>query len=139
MDWSVFIKENLDIFLGGFFSLVGVIVGAILTSGFTFFIEYLRAKREEKLHLKRKREETYTKILQICANIVIRVKCDNICSPEELDNLNNLNMSLQIYGSKNICNKFYEIQQSLLDEPDKAQAKLEIFKDYIRKELSIKD
>ena len=78
MDWSVFIKENLDIFLGGFFSLVGVIVGAILTSGFTFFIEYLRAKREEKLHLKRKREETYTKILQICANIVIRVKCDNI-------------------------------------------------------------
>ena len=59
MTWSDFFSSQT----------FGVIIGAVLTAGFTWFIEYLRAKRDEKLHLKRKREETYTKILQICANI----------------------------------------------------------------------
>lgn len=43
----------------------GVIIGAVLTAGFTWFIEYLRAKREEKLYLKRKREEVYLKLLDL--------------------------------------------------------------------------
>ena len=41
--------------------LGGVIIGCILTGLFTWFIDYLRSAREQKIYIIRKREETYLK------------------------------------------------------------------------------
>lgn len=41
--------------------LFGIILGAIITGGFTFFIDYYKSSREERIYLKRKREVLYQK------------------------------------------------------------------------------
>ena len=59
--------------------LFGVILGSLLTAGFTCFLDWLKSKREEKIHLREKREETYLKVLDVltrhekcCREIYIR-------------------------------------------------------------------
>lgn len=42
--------------------LFGIILGAVLTGGFTFFIDCYKSKREERIYLKRKREVLYQKM-----------------------------------------------------------------------------
>ena len=43
----------------------GIILGSILTAGFTLFIEWRKSVRDEKAHLKEKRENIYSNILDI--------------------------------------------------------------------------
>lgn len=151
MDWSTVIKENLDIFLGGFFSLVGVIIGAILTALFTWFIEFLRAKREEKLYIKRKREEVYVKLYDFLMRLEkdIRIRKNTYMSEETKNYYNNLEMQT-IWASNKVSEKFYDLCEALCQSANdykkdvnkthnKNNKKILAFKDYIRKELSIKD
>ena len=45
--------------------LFGIILGAILTGGFTCFIEWRKSIGEQKRHLREKREDVYQNILEI--------------------------------------------------------------------------
>ena len=42
--------------------LFGIILGTILTGGFTILCEKIRANREDRIYLKRKRESLYQKM-----------------------------------------------------------------------------
>lgn len=151
MDWSTVIKENLDIFLGGIFSLVGVIIGAILTALFTWSIEFLRVKREEKLYIKRKREEVYVKLYDFLMRLEkdIRIRKNTYMSEETKNYYNNLEMQT-IWVSNKVSEKFYDLCEALCQSANdykkdvnkthnKNNKKILAFKDYIRKELSIKE
>lgn len=46
-------------------AFTGVIVGSVISAGFTWFIEWRKSKSEEKIYLKRKQEEAYIYILNI--------------------------------------------------------------------------
>ena len=55
MTWSEFFSSQL----------FGVIIGAIFTGGFTWFLDWLRSKRERKFRFQDKREETYVDIIKV--------------------------------------------------------------------------
>jgi hypothetical protein len=130
---------------------IGVIIGAILTAGFTWFIEYLRAKREEKLYVKRKREEVYVKLYDFLMRLEkdIRIRKNTYMSEETKNYYNNLEMQT-IWASNKVSDKFYDLCEALCQSANdykkdvnkahnKNNKKILAFKDYIRKELSIKD
>lgn len=129
----------------------GVIIGAVLTAGFTWFIEYLRAKREEKLYVKRKREEVYVKLYDFLMRLEkdIRIRKNTYMSEETKNYYNNLEMQT-IWASNKVSDKFYDLCEALCQSANeykkdankahnKNNKKILAFKDYIRKELSIKD
>ena len=130
---------------------IGVIIGAILTAGFTWFIEYLRAKREEKLYVKRKREEVYVKLYDFLMRLEkdIRIRKNTYMNEETKNYYNNLEMQT-IWASNKVSDKFYDLCEALCQSANdykkdvnkahnKNNKKILAFKDYIRKELSIKD
>lgn len=130
---------------------IGVIIGAILTAGFTWFIEYLRAKRDEKLYVKRKREEVYVKLYDFLMRLEkdIRIRKNTYMSEETKNYYNNLEMQT-IWASNKVSDKFYDLCEALCQSANeykkdvnkaynKNNKKILAFKDYIRKELSIKD
>lgn len=129
----------------------GVIIGAVLTAGFTWFIEYLRAKRDEKLYVKRKREEVYVKLYDFLMRLEkdIRIRKNTYMSEETKNYYNNLEMQT-IWASNKVSDKFYDLCEALCQSANeykkdvnkahnKNNKKILAFKDYIRKELSIKD
>ena len=129
----------------------GVIIGAVLTAGFTWFIEYLRAKREEKLYIKRKREEVYVKLYDFLMRLEkdIRIRKNTYMSEETKNYYNNLEMQT-FWASNKVSDKFYDLCEALCQSANdykkdankahnKNNKKILAFKDYIRKELSIQD
>ena len=141
MTWSDFFSSQT----------FGVIIGAVLTAGFTWFIEYLRAKRDEKLYVKRKREEVYLKLYDFLMRLEkdIRIRKNNYMSEETKNYYNNLEMQT-IWASNEVSEKFYDLCQAMQQSADeykknaneahnKNNKKILEFKDYIRKELNIKD
>lgn len=151
MDWEMLIKDNLNIFLGGFFSLVGVVVGAVLTSIFTFLMDYIRAKREEKLHLKRKREALYQMMYDFSMRYEkdIRTRKDTWMSKETKDLWNTIQVE-SIFGSQKTMDWFYdlyaELQENFVKTPNNIKKvhnrnnkKIIEFYTHIKQELGIKD
>lgn len=141
MTWSDFFSSQT----------FGVIIGAVLTAGFTWFIEYLRAKRDEKLYVKRKREEVYVKLYDFLMRLEkdIRIRKNTYMSEETKNYYNNLEMQT-IWASNKVSDKFYDLCKALCQSANdykkdvnkthnKNNKKILAFKDYIRKELSIKD
>ena len=111
----------------------GVIIGAVLTAGFTWFVEFLKDKREEKLYLKRKREETYLKILSIyyIHNQEQNSPFNQLIStlPQMIEKIY---PAINMYGSKNIKKTYNYVMHS-------KENKEELLIKAIRKELGIKD
>ena len=97
--------------------LFGVIIGSILTGGFTWFIEWRKSIGEQRIRLKEKREETYTMMLkafQSLRNHYLKTKEFNI--PDEIYiNFEEICIALKMYASSNIKSKF----ESFLDELEK--------------------
>ena len=52
-------------------SLVGVLVGSIITTLFTWFLDYLKNGREEKGYFRRRKEEVYVQALDLFMAIPI--------------------------------------------------------------------
>lgn len=131
MTWSDFFSSQT----------FGVIIGAVLTAGFTWFIEYLRAKRDEELYVKRKREEVYLKLLDLL-NEYIELHNDNK-TPNDVEmkefwvRYKQLRPAVKVYASQHIEEWFLESLNETFYGAIKGQVN-GLAKE-IRKELGIKD
>lgn len=136
----------------GFFSsqLFGVIIGALVTGGFTWLLDYFKSNREYKQHIKQKREELYIKacfVLMEHEKWCRYRKKDQYCK----DIFNELQAPMLIYASRSIYDEYYkldsEIWQTYAKIHTKKQVeqisneiadKVEAFAEKMRKELGIK-
>lgn len=58
--------------------LFGIILGAILTGGFTLLIDFYKSKREERIYLKRKREVLYQKMYDFSMRFEKDIRIKNV-------------------------------------------------------------
>ena len=131
--------------------LFGVIIGAILTGGFTFLFDYMKSSREEKIYLKRKRESLYQKMYDFTMRYErdIRIRKYLWMSKETKSLWNEIQVE-SIFGRQKTMNFFYdlfwELQMTLANDPDNIKKvhsinnkKILEFYSFIKKELGIKD
>ena len=131
--------------------LFGVIIGAILTGGFTFLFDYMKSSREEKIYLKRKRESLYQKMYDFTMKYEkdIREKKSILLSKEIKDSWNKIQHE-SIFGRQKTMDYFYDLfydlQQSLEENHNNIEKTHELnnnrileFYSFIKKELEIKD
>lgn len=132
--------------------LFGIIIGAILTAGFTLFVEWRKSVREQKVHLREKREKLYEQMYEF----VMRYEKDartyksrKYISGETRDAFNAIEPKT-IWAAVNIRNLFYSLFGEIMDSAngykkhwektlDKNRKKILDFKEQIRKELGLKD
>lgn len=136
-------------------TFLGVLLGGAITAGFTWFLDYLRSKREEIIHLKRKREETY---LNVCDVLMRLDKCyrEKYIDEKEYEEykrlFNDLQSLMLVYASSKIYKEYYKLCAEICNtyegikkkkKREKLQYinadKVESFAALIRKELGIKD
>ena len=133
-------------------TLIGVIVGAILTGGFTWFVEWRKFVREQKVHLREKQEELY----ELMYDFVMRYEKDartyksrKYISEETRDAFNVIEPKT-IWAAVSIREQFYSLFGEIMDSAnsykkhwektsDKNRKKILDFKEQIRKELGLKD
>lgn len=141
MTWADFVSSQL----------FGIILGALLTGGFTWFIESQKASRDEKIYLKRKRESLYQKMYDFSMRYEkdIRIKKDTWMSKETKDLWNIIQVE-SIFGAQKTMDCFYdlyiELQENLIKTPNKIKKvhnrnnkKILEFYAHIKNELGIKD
>ena len=131
--------------------LFGIILGGLLTGGFTLLSENIRFNREHKIYLKRKRESLY----QMMYELVMRIEHDirnnkkDILSKSSKDLWNEI-QNESIYGKQVTMNYFYKLCEKLdssfedetkemLDKHIENNTKILEFYAHIKKELGIKD
>ena len=142
MTWTEFLSSQT----------FGIILGAVLTAGFTWFIEWRKSIRDEKNHLQRKREESYVEMY----DFVMRYEKDartyksrKYISEETRDAFNAIEPKT-IWAAVNIREQFYSLFGEIMDSAnnykkhwektsDKNRKKILDFKEEIRKELGLKD
>ena len=131
--------------------LFGIILGALLTGGFTWFLEWRKYVAEQKNHLREKREEIYLKmlnILYILRNEALNTNNKDITQLRKQE-INECYALINMYASKNVKEK-YNLTTKNIDlffmKAPKDPAILEtsvnsvdVFINLIRKELGIKD
>ena len=114
--------------------LFGIILGAVLTGGFTFFIDCYKSKREERIYLKRKREVLYQKMYDFSMRFEkdIRIKkCVNM-SKGTKDLWNEIQIE-SIFGNN------LELSSNILEVHKQNNEKILEFYSVIKQELGIKD
>lgn len=136
----------------GFFSsqLFGVIIGALVTGGFTWLLDYFKSKREYKQRIKQKREDLYIKAC------IVLMEHDKYRRDHEWPDscktmYNELQGPMLIYTSRRIYKKYYELDSEICQCYDKMKSKraiaaksdeiadkIEDFAKDMRKELGIK-
>ena len=151
MEWNSFYQDNHEIIIGGIFTLIGVFIGWVLN----LIQSYFQNKRDDEVYLKRKREETYIKVLDV---LMRSDKCyrEQYIEEKEYEEykrlFNDLQSLMLVYASTNIYNEYYKLCGEICDtyegikkknKREKLQyinaEKVENFASKIRKELGIKD
>lgn len=128
----------------------GVVVGALMTLIGLGFQSWLQSRREEKQHIKRKREELYIKVCYVLMEHEKTGRYKEI-NKHCKDVFNELQAPMLIYASRKIYKEYYkldsEIWQTYAKIHTKKQAeqfsneiadKIEAFAEKMRKELGIK-
>ena len=128
----------------------GVIVGALMTLIGLGIQSWLQSRREEKQHIKRKREELYIKVCYVLMEHEKTGRYKEI-NKHCKDVFNELQAPMLIYASRKIYKEYYkldsEIWQTYAKIHTKKQAeqfsneiadKIEAFAEKMRKELGIK-
>lgn len=128
----------------------GVVVGAMMTLIGLGIQSWLQSRREEKQHIKRKREELYIKICYVL------MEHDKYRRDHEWPDCckvmyNELQGPMLIYASRKIYKKYYELDSEICQCYDKIKSrkeinkksdeiadKIEAFAEEMRKELGIK-
>lgn len=136
--------------IASFVAAGGVVIGALITLFGLGVQSWLQAKRENKQHLKRKREELYIKA---CA---VLMEHDKYRRDHEWPDCckvmyNELQGAMLIYASRQIYKKYYALDSEICQCYDKIKSKKEInkksdeiadkieaFAEEMRKELGIK-
>lgn len=123
-----------DTIVAAIIGFIGVIIGAVLTAGFTWFIEYLRAKREEKIYLKRKKEEAYLSALETILNSVY------ISDSETwFQQVKSTSAKVALYLSSDEFNNFFTLIKEAKTNKSINGEKMEDFVKYCKEKLGIKD
>ncbi len=130
--------------------LFGIILGAILTGGFTWFCDWCRSIRDEKIYLKRKRESLYQKMYDFSMRFEkdIRTKKLSKMSQGTKDCWNEIQIE-SIYGKHSTMEYFYDLYEELQNNLESTQNVIEIhqknnkkileFYTLIKNELGIQD
>lgn len=131
--------------------LFGIILGAILTGGFSWFIEWRKTSKDEQIYLKRKREALYQKMYDFSMRYEkdIRTRKDTWMSKETKDLWNTIQVE-SIFGSQKTMDWFYdlyaELQENFIKTPNNIKKvhnrnnkKIIEFYTHIKQELGIKD
>ena len=85
-------------------AFAGVILGSVISAGFSWFIEWRKSEREETIYLKRKKEETYFKALSVLCDLAL-AKSDT--PPRELTiKIDKIEAQLRFYGKSKIYEDF---------------------------------
>lgn len=133
--------------------LFGIIVGAILTGGFTWFTEWRKSVGEQKVHLREKREETYLRVIDVLTRHEKCYREKRIIEDEYEEYkkaFNDLQSYMMVYASPTIYKEYYKLCNDIMDTYIKIKKrkdrenmvetnakKIEKFSDKIRKELGI--
>lgn len=131
--------------------IFGIILGAILTGGFTLIVDLIKSNREEKTYIKRKRESLYQKMYDFSMRFEkdIRTKKNTIMSKGTRDLWNEIQIE-SIFGKQSTMETFYDLYEDLQENLEKSanniievhiqnnQRILEFYS-HIKKELGIKD
>jgi len=133
-------------------TLIGVIVGAILTGGFTWFVEWRKFVRDQKVHLRNKREELYEQMYEfvMCYEKDARTYKSNKYISEDTRDFYNEIEPKTIWATVKIREQFYTLFEDIMESAksykkhwektsDKNRKKILDFKELIRKELGLKD
>ena len=130
--------------------LFGIILGAFLTGGFTWFCDWRRSKREEKLYLKRKRESLYQKMYDFSMRFEkdIRTKKMPKMSQGTKDCWNEIQIE-SIFGKHSTMEYFYDLYEDLQNNLEISPNIIEVHQEnnrrilefyaLIKNELGIKD
>lgn len=131
--------------------LFGIILGAILTGGFSWFIEWRKTSKDEQIYLKRKREALYQMMYDFSMRYEkdIRTRKDTWMSKETKDLWNTIQVE-SILGSQKTMDWFYdlyaELQENFVKTPNNIKKvhnrnnkKIIEFYTHIKQELGIKD
>lgn len=131
--------------------IFGIILGAILTGGFTLIVDLIKSNREEKTYINRKRESLYQKMYDFSMRFEkdIRTKKNTIMSKGTKDLWNEIQIE-SIFGKQSTMETFYDLYEDLQENLEKSanniievhiqnnQRILEFYS-HIKKELGIKD
>ncbi len=124
MTWSDFFSSQT----------FGVIIGAVLTAGFTWFIEFLRARSDEKLYLKRKREEAYLSALEVFFDTM------NILDGEKwTQNIKSASAKVALYLPDNDVKEYTDIVALIRSGNVSDDSRMEKFASHCKRKLGIKD
>lgn len=114
------ILQKLDIqILTALIAFIGVIIGAIISSITTFFLDWLKFNRDEKAYYKRKKEEAYIEMQDLIADYYAHIdemKKTNTINKELRIRYNNIRSKSHIYVDKKISEKFYDVINSVIGE-----------------------
>lgn len=116
-------------------TLFGVLLGGAITAGFTWLLDFLKSRREEKVYIKRKREAVYKNILDVyyTHRQEINKGIDNTDILSSLPHLLERNYAdINIYGSNNIKGIYNKIMKSKDNQED-------LLIKAIRNEIGVKD
>lgn len=130
--------------------LFGIILGAIITGGFTLLIDFHKSKREERIYLKRKREVLYQKMYDFSMRFekdIRTKKCVNM-SKGTKDLWNKIQIE-SIFGKQSTMECFYDLYEDLQNNLELSSNIIEVHKQnngrilefysVIKNELGIKD
>ena len=130
--------------------LFGIILGSFLTGGFTWFCDWRRFNREEKLYLKRKRESLYQKMYDFSMRFEkdIRTKKIPQMSQGTKDRWNEIQIE-SIFGKHSTMEYFYDLYEDLQNNLEISPNIIEVHQEnnrrileyyaLIKNELGIKD
>lgn len=141
-------SENLII---AFIGVGGIILGAIITLFGGMWQSYLQSKREYKMHLRVKREETYIAILNILYLLInesLNFNNKDISEERKLQidkyyPLINIYASKKVFGKYNLVankiNAYYMCSKSDMKDIEDLPDEMIKLQQIIRKELGIKN
>lgn len=121
--------------------LIGVLIGAVITALFTWFLDELRSDREQKIYITHKREETYLKALDCLISVSADYQWIMTGNPtnEVKEKINSTISYINLYASDKISKNYLALQKELQNSPNKkTYLKMEKLIKDIKKELKIK-
>ena len=148
MDWSTFYQENHTVIIGGTFTLLGIVIGWLLNLCQSYFTN----KREDRIHLREKREELYEQMYEFVMRYEkdARTYKNNKYISEDTRDFYNAIEPKTIWATVKIQEQFYTLFEDIMESAksykkhwektsDKNRKKILDFKEQIRKELGLKD
>ena len=148
MDWNTFYQENHTVIIGGTFTLLGIVIGWLLNLCQSYFTN----KREDRIHLRDKREELYEQMYEFVMRYEkdARTYKNNKYISEDTRDFYNAIEPKTIWAAVSIREQFYTLFEDIMESAksykrhwektsDKNRKKILDFKEQIRKELGLKD